>query len=90
MGLIKEMKHYKKLKEFEELFKEVFDMSVSEAKEKLMKTKEGNTPVVVSEEQQKKYAEEAMSKMTPEQLVQVFSGDVERFYPDGNKPKSNA
>lgn len=89
MGLIKEMKHYKKLKEFEETFNEVFGMSVSEAKE-LLKKPVVNAPVAVSEEQKAKYAEEALAKMTPEQLVEIFSGDVERFYPDGNKPKSNA
>lgn len=90
MGLIADVKHYKKVKEFTELFKEIFGMSVEEAKERLAKPVVNNAPVEISEEQKQKYKEEAMSKMTPEQLVEVFSGDVERFYPDGNKPKSNA
>jgi len=91
MGLIKDVKHLRKRREFEEMVKEVFGYSVDEIKAKLMMTSkiafDGVKTVEVSQEVVNKNQENAKEKMTPEQMVAMFAEDVEEFYPDGNAPQ---
>jgi len=88
MGLIKEVRHLKKVREFEAMVQEVFGKSVKEINEILDKKLDFDsvTPVKVDEEVVKTNKEKAKNKMTAEELVAVFAEDVEEFYPDGNAP----
>lgn len=88
MGLIKEARHLKKVREFEAMVQEVFGKSVKEINEILDKKLDFDsvTPVKVDEKVVKNNEEKAKNKMTAEELVAVFAEDVEEFYPDGNAP----
>lgn len=88
MGLIKEARHLRKVREFEAMVQEVFGKSVKEIKEILDKKLEFDsvTPREIDEKVVQKNEEKAKGKMTAEELVAVFAEDVEEFYPDGNAP----
>jgi len=88
MGLIKEVRHLKKVREFEAMVQEVFGKSVKEINEILDKKLDFDsvTPREVDQEVVKNNEEKAKNKMTAEELVAVFAEDVEEFYPDGNAP----
>ena len=89
MGLIKEVRHLKKVREFEAMVQEVFGKSVKEINEILDKKLDFDSAVAPREVDEKvvqKNEEKAKGKMTAEELVAVFAEDVEEFYPDGNAP----
>lgn len=88
MGLIKEARHLRKVREFEAMVQEVFGKSVKEINEILDKKLEFDsvTPREIDEKVVQKNEEKAKGKMTAEELVAVFAEDVEEFYPDGNAP----
>lgn len=86
MGLMAIARKLRRQDQFKEDFEEIFGMSVEEAKKLLVAKKEA-TPVAVDKETKQKFADDAKKHMSPEQLVEAFSDDVEEFYPNG-KPKS--
>ncbi len=88
MGLIKDVKHFKKVKEFEAMVEEVFGKSVKEIKALIDKSEAimNYRPVQVSEATKQENIQKALNKMTPEQMVEVFAKETEEFYPDG-KPQ---
>ena len=101
MGLISRNKELKRLEmrlEFLEFLKEYGitpnDLHyLHEAIEYVKKEKENPKEVNSKElkptkEEVEKYKKEKSEKMTPEQFINQFAGEVEEFYPYG-KPKDN-
>ena len=61
---------------------------VKELKEKSDKTTT-NHPFKLSEEQEKKIKEKSLNKITPQQILEMFGGEVEDIYPNEPKEKEN-
>lgn len=94
MGLIKDAMKLRKQREFAEMCEAVFGMSIEEIKKSLEDKRvvyvKEEAPVVdkdnKDEQVEAENKQKALEKMTPEQMVEQFAGDVEEFYPDGNAP----
>jgi len=93
MGL-KELKKAAREKEFEEYLLS-FGITKSDLcnlhdlmiKVREMEVKSEPKPIIPSEEQQKKFQNDAATKLTMEKLVEAFTGESEEFYENGRKQK---
>lgn len=88
MGLIKDFKKYKKQKEILAFLDEEYGITKDDLKyihEALELVKNGNVhkPYVMDENTKKEIDEKNKTKMTPEQFIEQFAGEVEEFYPYG-------
>lgn len=89
MGLIKEAKHLRKVREFESMVQEVFGKSVEEIK-KILDSRYIVVPPAQPKVDESVVAgnkEKAKEKMTPEDMIAMFAQETEEFYPDGNAPQ---
>lgn len=89
MGLIQDVKHYKKVKEFESIFFEVFGMTVAEAKKILTEKSTERIDYEPTETEKVAIQKAQNKKSTPEQLEEMFKDDIEEFYPYGKPVASN-
>lgn len=90
MGLISEFKKYKKQQEMLTFLENEYGITKEDLKyihEALQLVKNGNIhkPYVMDEETKEKILEEQKTKMTPEQYIAQFAGEVEEFYPYGKE-----
>lgn len=88
MGLISEFKKYKKQKEMVAFLEEEYGITKDDLKylhEALELVKNGNIrkPYVMDEKTKEEMLEQQKTKMTPEQYIEQFAGEVEEFYPYG-------
>ena len=101
MGLIKDVINFRKYKKQKEILT-FLDEEYGITKDDLQNVHEAIQyyknrdvkPVVarepMSEAAKKKLEQEQANKLTPEQIVEAFTGEMEEFYPYGKpKPKSN-
>lgn len=93
MGLVKDVKHYKLVKEVSAIVEEIFGMSIEQIKAKLNEksTVIETKPTLneLTEKEKKAIEDKYKGKMTPEQIVEKFAGDVEEFYPNGKTISNN-
>jgi hypothetical protein len=96
MGIISEYRKYKKQKEILTFLNEEYgitkdDLQIVHEAIQYYKNRDVK-PVVarepVDEATKQKLKKEQERKLTPEQIVEAFAGEMEEFYPYG-KPKSN-
>lgn len=98
MGLIKDLKELKKIKKQKEMvafLEEEYGITKDDLKyihEALELVKNGNVhkPYVMDEETKKKLELENKTKMTPEEFIEQFAGEVEEFYPYGKQHHDRA
>ena len=91
MGLIKDLKELKKIKKQKEMvafLEEEYGITKDDLKyvhEALELVKNGNVhkPYVMDEKAKEEMLEQQKLKMTPEQYIEQFAGEVEEFYPYG-------
>lgn len=58
-------------------------------KSKKEKPSEIYQPYVLSEQEKKQIKEKSDAAVTAEQMMKTFAGEIEEFYPDGQRPKKN-
>lgn len=95
MGLISEFKKYKKQKEMVAFLEEEYGITKDDLKylhEALALVKESKVvkPYVMDEATKKQIEENNKTKMTPEQFIEQFAGEVEEFYPYGKQHHDRA
>jgi hypothetical protein len=88
MGLISEYRKYKKQKEMVAFLEEEYGITKDDLKyihEALELVKNGNVhkPYVMDEKAKEEMLEQQKFKMTPEQYIEQFAGEMEEFYPHG-------
>ena len=96
MGLISEYRKYKKQKELLAFLNEEYgitkdDLQLTHEAIQYYKNREVKPTVTrepISEAAKQKLEKEQATKLTPEQFIEQFAGEMEEFYPNG-KPNTN-